>query len=425
MDMVDDFVEKRVCMAHPPGDCMRVKSNDMYNPVRNAVNDVVVATDVEKTLNPMADIEMRNKANEGMIAKLEEEVVRLKSKMELQAVNIVGGFECVMKVKDEEIQKLQNENKEMRQTISMLEDQLADHHVHNVTQAFCEVDVTAVGASRCGVGSRIDVAVVHDVTPIRGVANMCGSVAHVDVHTVSNSSSAPLRSVGDVSLSDHEVQVLPYVEDDGHGVAGQNSFVCKINTKVRKELRLKDYDYPLGWERGKRTVTHTEEGLEVDKCNVNYAVIDIDTVGVPTRKWAVIWTGVENGVSVYFIDIKNLICGDSVRGNVIDTYANILLTEQANVSSGDDLIDKSYFFNNICMDVIKSSNAKTMESYVLKNFASSKDYQYIHFPICNQSHWTLVVYDAKDESWKHFNPMRQRSNGRSDMHYNEALVLKE
>lgn len=34
-----------------------------------------------------------------------------------------------------------------------------------------------------------------------------------------------------------------------------------------------------------------------------------------------------------------------------------------------------------------------------------------------------MVYDAEDGSWKHFNPMRQRSAGRSDVHYNEALVL--
>ncbi|GMP23423.1 hypothetical protein CsSME_00001031 [Camellia sinensis var. sinensis] len=28
-------------------------------------------------------------------------------------------------------------------------------------------------------------------------------------------------------------------------------------------------------------------------------------------------------------------------------------------------------------------------------------------------------------SWQHFNLMRQRSSGRADVHYNEALVLKE
>ncbi|KAI7987211.1 hypothetical protein LOK49_LG13G01511 [Camellia lanceoleosa] len=285
LDVADNFVEKRVRMAHPSDDGMQVKSNDVYNPVHNTVNDVAVGTEVEKALNPMADIEMRNKANEGMIAKLDEEVVRLKSKMELQVMNIVCGFECVMKVKDEEIRKLQNENKEFWQTILILEDQLADHQMHNVMQAFRKVDVSVV-----------------------------------DLHTMSDSSPMSLRSMGDVSLSDHEVQVLPYVADGGYGVAGQNWFVRKIKTKVRKELRLKDYDNPLGWERGKRIVTHMDEGLEVDKCNVNYDVIDVDMLACLP----------ENGL-------------------VINTYADILLTKQANVGSGDDLLDKSYFFSSICM----------------------------------------------------------------------------
>ncbi|KAL7187327.1 hypothetical protein ACSBR1_037402 [Camellia fascicularis] len=104
---------------------------------------------------------------------------------------------------------------------------------------------------------------------------------------------------------------------------------------------------------------------------------------------------------------------------VIDVYAEILLTEQAHVSAGDALVDKSYFFSKR----YQTESTQTMESYVLKNFASSKDCRYIHFPICNQAHWTSVVYDAEDGSWKHFNPMRQRSIGRSDVHYNEALIL--
>ncbi|KAI8009867.1 hypothetical protein LOK49_LG06G00258 [Camellia lanceoleosa] len=187
-------------------------------------------------------------------------------------------------------------------------------------------------------------------------------------------------------------------------------------------------------------------------------VVDVDTVGVAGSKWsgfdlnnrfgvwkmmtfeekekimkayerngdgAVMWASGESGVAVYFTDVKSLVRGESICGNVIDAYAETLVTEQAHVCAGDALADKSYFFSSICMSVFKSGNTQTMESYVLKNFASSKECRYIHFPICNQAHWTLVVYDAEDGSWKHFNPMRQRSSSRSDVHYNEALVLKE
>ncbi|KAI8022523.1 hypothetical protein LOK49_LG03G00074 [Camellia lanceoleosa] len=153
---------------------------------------------------------------------------------------------------------------------------------------------------------------------------------------------------------------------------------------------------------------------------------------------------VDSGVAVYFTDVKSLVRGESICGNpyvfdvvdlhidyfrvsmqVIDAYTETLVTEQPHVYAGDALADKSYFFSSICMSIIKSGSTQTIESYVLKNFASSKEYRYIYFPICNQAHWTLVVYDAEDGSWKHFNPMRQHSSGRSNMHCSEALVLKE
>lgn len=62
------------------------------------------------------------------------------------------------------------------------------------------------------------------------------------------------------------------------------------------------------------------------------------------------WAGMNSCVAVYFTDIKNLVRGDSIRGNVIDANADILLIEQANIVAGDDLSDKSYFFSSICMN---------------------------------------------------------------------------
>ncbi|GMP47069.1 hypothetical protein CsSME_00014996 [Camellia sinensis var. sinensis] len=129
-----------VCVVHEVGDDMGVKEKDVHSTVRDAVSDVAGLIELEKALKSIADMEVRNKANEGTISKLEDEVVRLKSKMEMQAVNIVGGFRCVMKVKDDEIRKLENENKELHQTISLLEDQLADQQVHTVKQAYRKND---------------------------------------------------------------------------------------------------------------------------------------------------------------------------------------------------------------------------------------------------------------------------------------------
>ncbi|KAI8000686.1 hypothetical protein LOK49_LG09G02085 [Camellia lanceoleosa] len=135
-----------------------VKGKDVGSVVRDAVDEVGGVKELENALKCMADMELKNKAYEGTISKLEDEVVSLKSKMEMQAVNIVGGFGCVVKVKDDEIRKLENENKELRKTISMLEDQLADQQVHTVTQAYRMNTPTGcrdVGASHCDGGHTV------------------------------------------------------------------------------------------------------------------------------------------------------------------------------------------------------------------------------------------------------------------------------
>ncbi|KAI8013929.1 hypothetical protein LOK49_LG05G03750 [Camellia lanceoleosa] len=405
-------------VTHEVVHAVGVKGKDVGSVVRDAVDEVGGVKELENALKCMADMELKNKAYEGTISKLEDEVVSLKSKMEMQAVNIVGGFGCVVKVKDDEIRKLENENKELRKTISMLEDQLADQQVHTVTQAYRMNTPTGcrdVGASHCDGGSGFGVTVVHDVTPIRVGLNVGVSGENVTVHTVSDSSPVPDRSVADVNLTDLDVEVF---QNKGEGIP--NSFVRNLKNKARKELRLEDYDYQIVGEHEKKTVTYGCKAIGAKK-TADVAIVDVDTGGVAASKWsgfdlnnrfgvwkmmtyeekekimkayerngdrAVMWASSESGVAVYFTDVKSLVRGESICGNVIDAYAETLVTEQAKVCADDVLADKSYFFSSICMSVFKSGNNQAIESYVLKNFGASKECRYIHFPICNNASWT-------------------------------------
>ncbi|KAL7165480.1 hypothetical protein ACSBR2_041212 [Camellia fascicularis] len=96
----------------------------------------------EQQHNVIAFLENDNKIKDNKITILEVEASRLKRENKMQAVHIVGGFGCVLKMKNEEVEKLKKENIELRKQIAILEDQLADHDVHDVTQAFrmAEVD---------------------------------------------------------------------------------------------------------------------------------------------------------------------------------------------------------------------------------------------------------------------------------------------
>ncbi|KAI7979066.1 hypothetical protein LOK49_Contig528G00001 [Camellia lanceoleosa] len=209
----------------------------------------------QRSLSNVQHPNMNQKKNEEMVVLLKEDVAGSKRKLELQAVNIGRGFKSVLQMKNEELDKLKNKNMELQKKVTVLEDQLAERDVHDVTQAFQVVEVgrNSEGVSEEGFGR--------------------GSVVICDV--------SPLRVVG---------------------------------------------------QRG-------------DK--------------------------------------------------VIDAYTEVLKTEQLRMYGNDELANKSYFFNSMCLDMVKNNDVRVMEKYVRRNVLAGSEFRYIHFPMCHLAHWTLVVYILK------------------------------
>ena len=71
---------------------------------------------------------------------------------------------------------------------------------------------------------------------------------------------------------------------------------------------------------------------------------------------------------------------------------------------------------------MKGDYVEAKFKYVTSNLHAGRDARYIHFLVCHLGHWTLVVYDTEDGSWKRYNSMRSRM-GTGDVHYAEAVKL--
>ncbi|CAL5369799.1 unnamed protein product [Camellia sinensis] len=127
---------------------------------------------------------------------------------------------------------------------------------------------------------------------------------------------------------------------------------------------------------------------------------------------AVMWEDGEVGVVVNFSDVKNLIRQSNICGNVIDAYVELLKSEHLRMYGDDEL------------DMVKNDDVRAMEKFVRTNVSAASDCRFIHFPMCHDGHWTLVVYDTEDGTRKHYNPMRQRGD-RTNVHHNVATLLKE
>ncbi|CAL5339426.1 unnamed protein product [Camellia sinensis] len=413
-------------------------------------NYMQVESKLEEALTAITTLQLQNKNKDNMISRLEEEITKLKSKSDLQAVNIVGGFGCVLKMKDEELEKLRKENGEMQVKISLLEDQLEDRDVHVVTQAFRDAgDKQVTGGSGTGC-SGYGGSFLCDVSPLRAV-NDCAWQAGNEANEVE------VHDPMDVQQCDAEVEVLPYVGEGVPRLGGLNSLVRNIKGKVRKERKLADYEYPLLGVRDRRMGSESGNVGGEKHCVSGNAVIDMDAVEVGGKKWsgfdinnrlgvwkmmtfeektkikqaydrngdgAIVWADGSTGVTVDFTDLKGLVRQSSIWGNVIDAYTELLKTDQLKVLGNDDQADKSYFFSSVCLDMVKSADVRGFDKFVRKNISAGTMCRFIHFPMCHNGHWTLVIYDTESGDWKHYNPMRQRMD-RVDVHYTEALLLKE
>ncbi|KAI7981324.1 hypothetical protein LOK49_Contig50G00001 [Camellia lanceoleosa] len=299
-----------------------------------------------------------------MVVLLKEDVAGSKRKLELQAVNIGRGFKSVLQMKNEELDKLKNKNMELQKKVTVLEDQLAERDVHDVTQAFQVVEVgrNSEGVSEEGFGRGS--VVICDVSPLRVVGQRGDKVDAASVDDVQEFIPKMVDGESDVKISYHAIDVVANVVEGVEAVGMQNSFVRNIKNKE----------------------------------------------------------DITNGVVVYFTGVKNLIRQSCICGNVIDAYTEVLKTEQLRMYGNDELANKSYFFNSMCLDMVKNNDVRVMEKYVRRNVLAGSEFRYIHFPMCHLAHWTLVVYDTEDGSWKNFNPMRQCGD-RTNVHYSEAVIL--
>ncbi|KAI7984086.1 hypothetical protein LOK49_LG15G01560 [Camellia lanceoleosa] len=110
-----------------------------------------------------------------------DEVDRLRQANEVQTLYLVGGFRSLMQAKDDEVKKLTTENAELQRVVNVLEDQLAEREVHNVTQAFCGVDVNVKGVKYGLSGNEHVTGLTNNTTPNRVFAVIGDAVPVWDV----------------------------------------------------------------------------------------------------------------------------------------------------------------------------------------------------------------------------------------------------
>ncbi|KAI7994849.1 Endoglucanase 8 [Camellia lanceoleosa] len=281
---------------------------DVVSSPEGDVGGIVCATRVERIGDGKGELETalaelytlraECRVKDGMIAELQAEVDQLRRMKEKQAVDIVDGFTLVFKVKEDEMKKVAEENVELRRTIGVLEEQLAEQDVHSVTQAYRKV-------------------VVGDTDMMEG--NGVGSIERATLDSIGQWGNYVLTTGG----------ILGGIDEKTGGVG-------KMMVGCGKVVYSKVGD-----------VLHTS----VRSGNAG-RTIDVDACAMAARSGAERSCGLAvNMMCVCFVDIKSLVRPSSVRGNVIDAYTVLLMEEQDRLAVGVDFPDKSYVFSSICLGI--------------------------------------------------------------------------
>ncbi|GMP52876.1 hypothetical protein CsSME_00018541 [Camellia sinensis var. sinensis] len=78
----------------------------------------------------------------------------------------------------------------------------------------------------------------------------------------------------------------------------------------------------------------------------------------------------------------------------------------------------------MCLKVIREyhprKRSKHIDAYV-KNYQGER---YLLFPLHHEYHWTIVVYDAIDNLWRHYNSLRPRTSIH-DPHIDQAQEVRK
>ncbi|KAI8031341.1 hypothetical protein LOK49_LG01G02487 [Camellia lanceoleosa] len=274
--------------------------------------------DLNQAIKMITNLELQISIKDNEILKLETEVDKLRRLNEMQTLHLVGGFESIFKVHDGELEKLVAENAELRKTIFGLEEQLANQEVHNVTQTFR--DVTVVDGNAINeVGEAMQIAKRLDDSPCEGGNVVVSNEVGRNVTVVGQDAYLDTGEAVVDALVTEVVVISPIMAKSGRVIEGPTSFFHNIKSRVKKELKLPNFEYPVvrGW-RGKGLV---ESGLGIwlnrlavwkmltaDGKKRIIDAYDCDGDG------AVMWVGNEEVGDVYATNVLALV------RHVIDTY---------------------------------------------------------------------------------------------------------
>ncbi|KAF7135675.1 hypothetical protein RHSIM_Rhsim08G0213000 [Rhododendron simsii] len=239
----------------------------------------------------------------------------------------------------------------------------------------------------------------------------------------------------------------------------ERSMITRLRARMRKDTQKEEYEY--GRKRKRPTSESSKVEAEVDpkgvidvdnfiagpekgpfkpkqirnlRTNAVHRLLSSEEKAKIKKMWdeaytsTIIWSGTVMGCTVFVEDIRQLIVDSAISGNVIDAYVEILSTEQGTVADqmqGDctQVTNQTVFVFTCSFLTMLGCKCPIERKKILERMMpQTASYRYLMFPIHFGYHWTLLVLDNEEGSWKFYNSMMERTG--VDAHRKAAEQLK-
>ncbi|KAI8006065.1 hypothetical protein LOK49_LG07G00161 [Camellia lanceoleosa] len=334
-----------------------------------------ISEEYQRALLDIGVLKIELQRKNDVIFALRTELATMRAAYEEKCAKLKHEITVNNKQKECDIERMKQQLDELNEKNTKLVEQLEEYAVHEYTQAAAGVQEKKQTNEEMYHCEANVLAIIPLSTSFPSDVNEKTELQGVDTH---------VTQMNDIGQIPSDVDLMADGNQNTGTTALQNSLVRNIKKKNRKEHKLPEYEYPpvLGRQIKPSDSGVVKEGECDSKQEMEDEIIEVDNVADPDSTFtrfdltnrlpiwkllstqekgklkeayekggdsAQVWTGPHVSNSVSFNDIRAIVKGLTLRGNVIDAYAEMLMYEQQTKApkSADD--QKSYIFSTLCL----------------------------------------------------------------------------
>ncbi|KAH7846480.1 hypothetical protein Vadar_014472 [Vaccinium darrowii] len=470
--------EKKL-LEHKPEETKRVE--EVQNKLKEALErqeDLLKEKDgttkkIEELQNKLEQVELQRETIQGILKEALERERRLLNDKH-KATNRVGELEKILNNKNEDSMEVQ-----LREAQEKIQNLLGEREkdrvkIENLEKEKAEKEKLAREEALASATKQEENTILREQVQLLAERNFEMEAEMIVHEATQKAQESKAKEEREIETHVHEItqkaeQDRRAREEKGKAVV-KNSMFEHVKERKRKGIELNDYEYPL--RIGKRQKEYeelmnaaTNVPIKSPECPIRpkskyhavYNKLPRESKQKLAHFWkdakdsACIWAADDFALSIYPGDVDRLLGGGELGTNLFISVLSVTFPIESRPLNPTFVAAAMYRFGhttlclwckiyrhsgNECFEIVYSmlrvawllgsADDKKLKRIFDKAMKEKKarTSRYLLFPIYHSQHWTLLVLDQTEGTWKFYNSLMPRIHGR-DFHCEEAARMQK